>query len=86
MCPRCASEYIEPRSLQWKRFMIYLVVFIVVEGIAQLAGSESDEGGLIEGLLDLAGIGCFGIMVWAFFAALFGKNRCVACGYKWSKD
>lgn len=70
----------------WVRFGKMTLLFVVVYSLALLIGSTSDEQGIIESLLDFASLGLFGVMIWALIVAIFGKNKCKACGYKWFRD
>jgi hypothetical protein len=86
-CPKCSKTDIR-RPYGWGAFGISIVVLFVGAAIVQAVIPEKaiEAGQVSFAAQELSGgiQTCLVVaVIWTFFSALLGKNRCKACGHRW---
>jgi hypothetical protein len=79
-CPKCSKTDIQ-RPFTWGAFAASIVLLFL--GGALIQAFQTHMSLPIEILCDVLSLGLLAMVVWTFFSALRGKNRCKACGHKW---
>jgi hypothetical protein len=84
-CPQCSGNDIR-RPFGWRVFGIAIVAF-VLNGILMLAFEKARSSSyVVETMFDAASVCVFVSLLWTFFSALLGKNRCKTCGFRWKRN
>jgi hypothetical protein len=83
-CPKC-SKLDVAQPFGCGAFVFSIVAFFVVGGIIQAVRSAGTPGFQLENLLDFASVCVVVSVIWILLSALFGKNRCKACGHRWKR-
>ncbi len=87
-CPKCSKTDIQ-RHFGWGAFVISTVVAVFVTGDLDEAIKPPKEIQALFGdfglqvLKDAIVTFLIVAVIWMFFSALVGKNRCKACGHRW---
>jgi hypothetical protein len=81
-CPNCSKADIR-RHFGWRAFAVSIGVYLLVS-VVLYSSRRFTEQVFILSLLDGFVSTCVVVsVVWIFFSALVGKNRCRECGHRW---
>jgi len=80
-CPKCSATDVR-RPFSWGAFGVSIVVFFLGGALIQALQSRG-RSFAVEMFCDTLSMCIVVSVIWIFFSALLGKNRCKACGHRW---
>ncbi len=83
-CPKCAKTDIR-KPYGWVAFGIAIGALVLRGILEQVVVDSGRPSFAVETFFATAAMIVLIAVVWTFFSALLGKNKCKACGFKWKK-
>jgi hypothetical protein len=81
-CPKCSQTDIQ-RPYRWSTFLTFVALLLFGGGLIGKFIELARPPFFLETLCQAVVFFFFCAVILTFFSAMFGKNRCKACGYRW---